>query len=1054
MLCKFATFLLAPQLSWHQFPVVWGFLALSCTAQLCRPLWLLFTCFNVLLLFSSLGIAAVSPASLPWKDESLDLLSAKGYKRKIVTRRSSVSARHSALSGEADGGRISGNQEDDSCESFSTFDSSAENGREIPASRNTEDYEGLPLESVRNDGKEDTHVPFSSDEAGPSSILSSTSSNSSDSLVLNSAEGVNVTCLRGDSSGFSEETEPTEMFQATGSGISDGITSGKTRMNIGSFEDEIPQEAQFSDSEDNVTDCVGNNETIVDDMQGTSIESCNGEISSSWSGPRASPGLAGSDSGISSSGNSAYHCRLTGHKGLILGDGNQLTLQHNSIKDDQRTVGKGECDSDCSSKTGNELPLRRNSKEHDQRPEEWCEAGSESSSKAGNQLPLQQNSHKHDQQTEGRREPGSVSSSKSGNQLLLQRNSDEYDQPTEGRREPGSESSSETGNKLLLQRNSNEDDQRKEERLEPGSGSSPKTGNQTPPQQNSSEPDQLTEGSREPDAASSSERNWERQGARPKRTQTQRPVDPPLWPSSSPVSDGLAKDFLARHSQDRAVQESLYADDGDLSSVGPERLPDSSFVDGLTSASDAYSAKLYFGAMDASPYEKLGGAYSDVPSSGSAARLGLLGGSLSNESSYSSSTHATAAPSPSFTEQTNLSSVWNGMSSDGVNTSNRLLSPNDFATSGHSVTGKPDFSREWVFPLDQNFSGSRLSLQQINTSLSPNWRFVYGSTSSDFAAGMYPESSLHGAQRHVLIDGSAVLMDDQRSHHGNLNLESESSQFGDREQVEGSFASNGVVVGSRDFPLPFTVTSSTVPCSMVVSNSASRSSIAVASNITSTVVNANKNSVLSPTLAGDGNEETSLLPVSGEVNFKDTSSNRDYGRNTVEPNDNSLAASEQQARGDASVLVERRQREREEREEFMRELERKEEMIREEREREKREKEDREWQEAEKWPPQQEGVSTGSRWLCEHYQRRCRVRFPCCTQFYPCHRCHNSSSNCKNDEAKACHATHMKCSLCQFEQEVSFRFPSLRVHVMVVGSLKSTLATAKFCFEITFSWQH
>ena len=978
----------------------------------------------------------MSPASLPLKDESLDLLSAKGYKRKIVTRRSSVSARHSALYGEADGGTISGNQEDNSFASFLSFESSAENEREIPASRNTEDYEGLPLESVRNDGKGDTHVPFSSDEAGPSSILSSTSSNSSDSLVLNSAEGVNMACLRDDSSGFSEETEPTEMFLATGSGFSDGITSGNTRLNTGSFEEEIPLEAQFSDSEDNVTDGVGNNETVVDDMQGTSIESCNGEISSSWSGPRASPALAGSDSGINSSGSSSYHCRLTGHKGLIVDDGNQLTLQHNSIKDDQRSVGKGECDPDCSSKTGNQLPPLRNSKEHDQRPEEWCEAGSDSSSKTGNQLPLQQNSHEHDQQTDGRREPGSESSSKSGNQLLLQRNSNEYDQRTEGRREPGSDSSSETGNKLLLQRNSNE------------------TGNQIPPRQNSSEPDQLTEGSRAPDAASSSERNWERQGARPKRTQTQHPVDPPLWPSSSPVSDGLAKDFLARHSQDRAVQESLYTDDRELSSVGPERLPDSSFVDDLTSASEAYSAMPYCGAMGASPHERFGGAFSDVPSSRSAARAGLLGGSPTNESFYSSSTHATAAPLPSFTGPTQFSSVLNGISGDGINTSNRLLPSNDFSTSGHCVTGKSDFSGEWDSPLDQNLRSYRLSLQQINTSISPNSRFVYGSNSSGFAAGMYPGCSIYGAQRHVLSDGNSVLIDDQRSHNGNLNLESKSSQFGDREQAEGSFAANGVVVGSRNFLPPFTDSLSTVPCNMVVLDSTSRSSIAVASNITSTVVNANKNSVLSPTLAGDGNEETSLLPVSGEVNFKATSSNRDYGRNTVEPNDNSLAASEQRTAEDASALVERRLRDREEREEFMKELQRKEQMIREEREREKREKEDREWQEAEKWPPQQEGVSTGSRWLCEHYQRRCRVRFPCCTQFYPCHRCHNSSSNCKNDEAKACHATHLKCSLCQFEQEVSFRFPSSRVHVMVVGSLRSTLATAKFCFEITFSWQH
>ena len=618
-----------------------------------------FTCFNVLLLFSTLEMAPVSPASLPLKDESL---SAKDKKRKIVTRRSRVSVRSLALSGEVDGGRMSGNQGDSSCESSLSFESSAETEKEIPASGDIEDYEGLPLKRMRTNDKEYTHVPFSSD------------------------------------------------------------------------------------------------------------------------------------------------------------------------------------------------------------------------------------------------------------------------------------SSSETGNQL-------------------------------PPQQNSSEPDQLTEGSREPNAANSSYRNWKRQGARPKRTQTQRPVDPPLWPSSSPVSDGLAKDFLAQHSQDRAVQESLYMDDRGLPFLGPERLRDTSFVDGLTSASEAYSESPYFGAMGASSYERLGGAFSDVPNAGSAAKAHFLGGSLSNESSYSSSTHATAAPLPSFTGQTHFSSVWNGMSSGGVHTSNRLLPSNDFATSDHSLTGEQDFSRGWDFLLDQNFHGSRLSLQQINILISPNSRFVYGSTSMDFAAGIHHGYSMYGAQRHVLSDGNSALIDDQRSPHGNLNLESRSSQFGGREQAEGSFAADGVVVESCNFPPPFTDSSSTIPCNMVVSDSTSRSSIAVASNITSTVVNVNENSVLSPTLAGDGNEETSLLPVSGEVNFKDTWSNRDYGRNTIEPNDNSLAASEQHTAEDASALL----REREEREEFMRELQRKGQMIREERERARREKEEREWQIAERWPPQQEGVSAGLRCLCEYYQRRWRA---------------------------------------------------------------------------------
>ena len=112
----------------------------------------------------------------------------------------------------------------------------------------------------------------------------------------------------------------------------------------------------------------------------------------------------------------------------------------------------------------------------------------------------------------------------------------------------------------------------------------------------------------------------------------------------------------------------------------------------------------------------------------------------------------------------------------------------------------------------------------------------------------------------------------------------------------------------------------------------------------------------------------------------------------------------------------------EEREQFGREIDREEQLIREQRARERREREERELREAENWPQQQEAINARSQWLCEHYQRHCRVRFPCCTQFYPCHRCHNISKACDNEEARACHATHLKCSYCQHEQEVIFIF--------------------------------
>ena len=56
--------------------------------------------------------------------------------------------------------------------------------------------------------------------------------------------------------------------------------------------------------------------------------------------------------------------------------------------------------------------------------------------------------------------------------------------------------------------------------------------------------------------------------------------------------------------------------------------------------------------------------------------------------------------------------------------------------------------------------------------------------------------------------------------------------------------------------------------------------------------------------------------------------------------------------------------------------------------------------------------------VCSHYQRRCLVRFPCCEKFYPCHRCHNESKDCSDDQARASNATHIRCSICYHEQVV------------------------------------
>ncbi len=63
-------------------------------------------------------------------------------------------------------------------------------------------------------------------------------------------------------------------------------------------------------------------------------------------------------------------------------------------------------------------------------------------------------------------------------------------------------------------------------------------------------------------------------------------------------------------------------------------------------------------------------------------------------------------------------------------------------------------------------------------------------------------------------------------------------------------------------------------------------------------------------------------------------------------------------------------------------------------------------------------VQESPRPVCSHYQRRCLVRFPCCEKFHPCHRCHNESEGCSDDQARAINATHIRCTICYHEQAV------------------------------------
>ena len=168
------------------------------------------------------------------------------------------------------------------------------------------------------------------------------------------------------------------------------------------------------------------------------------------------------------------------------------------------------------------------------------------------------------------------------------------------------------------------------------------------------------------------------------------------------------------------------------------------------------------------------------------------------------------------------------------------------------------------------------------------------------------------------------------------------------------------------------------------------------------------------------------------------------------PDDPSLAALERKV-AEACAVVERVMKEREERTKAQREAARKKREMREQREREAkemREREERERREREirqrqeremrerqerergdqienedrdkRWfGGERAPVQESPRWQCEHYQRRCLVKFPCCGIFYPCHRCHNTSGACDTDDRKANNATHVKCGICGHEEEVS-----------------------------------
>ena len=412
---------------------------------------------------------------------------------------------------------------------------------------------------------------------------------------------------------------------------------------------------------------------------------------------------------------------------------------------------------------------------------------------------------------------------------------------------------------------------------------------------------------------SSCETNWELLGARPKQRQHSLVPERPREPLVS-ATDGLAANFLARHTQDKALQDSLHQSIGTPSLVFSENSQGTSYADGH--APEPNRATTYFGGL---PF--------------------------------------TTETDPNRRKQNPLLSVF-----------------------------REEFDRNCI---EGDYSHEHR----------------YNNTSD------VPDGPFYG----TLGEGNLSRF---RNYSSRSTTSAENSHT-----FQSGFAENSHVL-ARNNRHEEVQDQSVLPDSCSAFNSEPKNTTQLHWSIPGRVSMVRPSGCMTTfedaCLAEGSTDDTSILePRYGDADSYRSSmlNNRDFGTDSVESSDNSLLALERRV-AEASALVERVLREREEREQFGREIERKEQLIREQRAKERREKEERELREAENWPQQQEAINARSQWLCEHYQRHCRVRFPCCTQFYPCHRCHNISKACDNEEAKACHATHLKCSHCQEEQEV------------------------------------
>ena len=531
--------------------------------------------------------------------------------------------------------------------------------------------------------------------------------------------------------------------------------------------------------------------------------------------------------------------------------------------------------------------------------------------------------------------------------------------------------------------------------------------------------------------ASTQSNQWARLGARP-RDRPPIKMAPPPEPSlidlvphgvTEPMASGLATAFLTRHSQDQSLHESLCQGSAVKLSSDETSSQGASYMDGTKHSSELTKAKPYFGDCQVdrrpdvdsrwmSPPPEPGGEYDSYNAVGGYAYNTQLNAQFNGH----------VGPLSSY-----VTGITSNFTSSAFNSSNYDPLRSDFALG----------TREHYLPFYGQLDSG------LNTSVPGNQRLHSGMTGLHLAngslmgaAGLQLTTPLHGLQRYSgPSDTASTIASEREKAQPAWKANSRLTSIGNMARVD---------VGSSGLPAPLIATMSNgvdnrhlleagscrtsqlgTGGSDLLNTSGDQVVAGASRDVDSTHTETALLSAESrgSQLVGSANGDSNLEPRGAEaslvhVNTGGSMLNRDYGTDSVESTDNSLLALEQRVE-EACALVERVLREREEREQFGREIERKEREIRERRARKKREREAREQEEASRWPQQQEAITGRSQWLCEHYQRHCRVRFPCCGHFYSCHRCHNNSKVCDNEEAKASHATHLKCSFCQHEQEVS-----------------------------------